>query len=366
MACRIAGLPVAWVRRLLLASWSRRISPEMSGICRKARLQRERPADLLKPRRDLGVVQAGMVAAARTDELERVGVAAFHPAIHDADWLTPQGCCPAVAGLARQRECHRAFSGDAQPRVTGTVRRAGYAHGKAGSRLRTGRDARISGADHLPHQRRTGQAGLVQSGRQPQMLGICCKARLPRVRPADLLEPGWEIGVLQIGMVAAVTTDQLERAGTAALTLMRDPDRLPPQACCPAVAGLARPGKYHSTVRVNARPRATGMAFFVRCRDDAQTTRRPSTGHDARVFSTTHSASPQASGSRYCRGLEQPYRRTSILSTVMSSGSSAELSRLPANCPALAPAMPNALHCVEPDASRVQREEGPGTRTGVA
>jgi hypothetical protein len=129
-----------------------------------------------------------------------------------------------IGGLARQRECHGAFSGDAQPRVTRTVPREGYAHGKAGSRLRTGRDVRISGADHCSTQCRTGRAGLVQSGHQPQMLGICRKARLPRVRPADLLEPGWEIGILQVGMVAAVTTDQLERAGAAAHALMRDPD----------------------------------------------------------------------------------------------------------------------------------------------
>src|SRR3989442_1603311 len=99
------------------------------------------------------------------------------------------------------------------------------------------------------------------------MLGICRKARLPRVRPADLLEPGWEIGVFQVGMVAAVTTDQLERAGVAAHALMRDPDRLPPQGCCPAVAGLARPGRYHNTVRVNARQRATNMTLFARCRN---------------------------------------------------------------------------------------------------
>ena len=175
------------------------------------------------------------------------------------------------------------------------------------------------------------------------MLGICRKARLPCVRPADLLEPGWEIGVFQVGMVAAVTTDQLERAGVAAHALMRDPDRLPPQGCRPTVAGLARPGRYHNTVRVNARRRVTGMTIFTRCRDEVQTNRRPSTGHDARVFSTTHATPPQASGFAPLPGSGAALSSTSMLSTVTEQRQfSRGLRGLPANClplprPCLAP-----------------------------
>ena len=74
-------------------------------IHRQALLDRVRPAKVLKPWRDLGVVQVGMIAAAGADDLECVGVAAFHPAVHEAGRLTPQPCWAAVAWLARGREC---------------------------------------------------------------------------------------------------------------------------------------------------------------------------------------------------------------------------------------------------------------------
>jgi hypothetical protein len=41
-----------------------------------------------------------MIAALAADQLEHVGVAAFHLAIHDAGRLAPQVGGPAVAGLA--------------------------------------------------------------------------------------------------------------------------------------------------------------------------------------------------------------------------------------------------------------------------
>ena len=49
-----------------------------------ARPHRVRPADPLKPGRDLGVIQVRVIATLAADELKRVGIAAFHPALHDA------------------------------------------------------------------------------------------------------------------------------------------------------------------------------------------------------------------------------------------------------------------------------------------
>jgi hypothetical protein len=59
-----------------------------------------------------------MIAALAADELEHAGVAAFHPALHDAGRLAPEVRRPAVPGLAGKRE-RRASLRKAQPRVTG-------------------------------------------------------------------------------------------------------------------------------------------------------------------------------------------------------------------------------------------------------
>jgi hypothetical protein len=56
----------------------------------EGRLHRIGPADPLQPRWDLGVIQVPMVTAVIADDLEDVGVAAFCPALHDADRLAPQ------------------------------------------------------------------------------------------------------------------------------------------------------------------------------------------------------------------------------------------------------------------------------------
>jgi hypothetical protein len=60
-----------------------------------------------------------MIAAPAADKLERAGVAASHPAIHDAGRLAPQVRGPAVAGLASTRERRASLGVQAQPRVTG-------------------------------------------------------------------------------------------------------------------------------------------------------------------------------------------------------------------------------------------------------
>ena len=69
----------------------------------KARPHRVRPADPLKPGRDLGVIQVRVIAALAADELKRPGVAGFYPALHDAGRLAPQGRGAAVAGLTSKR-----------------------------------------------------------------------------------------------------------------------------------------------------------------------------------------------------------------------------------------------------------------------
>jgi hypothetical protein len=71
-----------------------------------------------------------MIAALAADEFERAGVAAFHPAVHDAGRLAPEARCPAVAGLASNRERHASLGVKAQPRVTGhgTLRAAHRRH----------------------------------------------------------------------------------------------------------------------------------------------------------------------------------------------------------------------------------------------
>ena len=67
----------------------------MFVIRRQGRLERERPAEPLKLRRDLGVVHVRVIAAAGADELEDAGVAAFDAAVHDAaGWRRTKAVLP--------------------------------------------------------------------------------------------------------------------------------------------------------------------------------------------------------------------------------------------------------------------------------
>jgi hypothetical protein len=95
----------------------------------KARPHCVRPADPLKSARDLGVIQVMVIAALAADELKRVGVAAFSPALHDAGRLAPQVRRAAVARLASSRECREILVVTTRPRVTGMVRSARYGNG---------------------------------------------------------------------------------------------------------------------------------------------------------------------------------------------------------------------------------------------
>lgn len=155
---------------------------------------------MLKPRRDLGGVQVGIVATAGADDLEGVGVAAFDPAVHEAAPLTPKTRRPAVARLPRGREGHDTSGVCGPAWVTGPTRR---------------------------------------SLGQPDMRGVCLNARLQRVRPADPLKPEWDPLIIQIRMITAVAADDLKQAGAAAFAVIHDPGRLPPQGGCPAMPGLA-------------------------------------------------------------------------------------------------------------------------------
>ncbi len=55
--------------------------------------------DQLKLRRDLAVVQVGMVTAVAADDLKHVGVAAVRPALYNARRPPPQNHRPAMSGL---------------------------------------------------------------------------------------------------------------------------------------------------------------------------------------------------------------------------------------------------------------------------
>ena len=79
------------------------VSPRCFSYAARPGPHRVRPADPLKPERDLGVIQVRVIAALAADELKRVGIAAFHPALHDAGRLAPQARRAAVAGLTSKR-----------------------------------------------------------------------------------------------------------------------------------------------------------------------------------------------------------------------------------------------------------------------
>jgi hypothetical protein len=65
-------------------------------------LERARPAKPLKPRRDLGVIQIRIIAAARADKLVDFEVGVLGLAVHDADQLAPQDRPAAVTGLTSE------------------------------------------------------------------------------------------------------------------------------------------------------------------------------------------------------------------------------------------------------------------------
>ena len=85
-----------------------------------AERDRVRTAYPLKLGRDLAVIKIRMVTAVAADDLERVGVAAFRLARHDAGRLAPQDHRPVLAGL--QASLHACLLRDESPRPS-SVRR---------------------------------------------------------------------------------------------------------------------------------------------------------------------------------------------------------------------------------------------------
>ena len=106
----------------------------------------------MKARRDLGVIQVRMVAAAGADEFEQACVAAFEASVGDADRLAPHERCPTVAGLTGRRECHGAAGCNAQPRVMEMVRARCGDDRLADSRSGPCHDVRGARTAHTTHR----------------------------------------------------------------------------------------------------------------------------------------------------------------------------------------------------------------------
>jgi hypothetical protein len=94
---------------------------EVFHIRGQAGVHRIGPAQPLKPGRYVRVFQVGMIAAARADELKRVVMAAFHPAVHDAGRLAPETRRSAVTRLAEKGGHLGIVVINAQPGVTNVL-----------------------------------------------------------------------------------------------------------------------------------------------------------------------------------------------------------------------------------------------------
>ncbi len=128
--------------------------PEMFLIRGEALVHRAGPAEQLKPVRDFGVIQVGMVAAVGADELEAFGVAAFHPTLHDTERLAPEARGGAMAGLARSGNTRNGSSIDTGLRSSGTARAVPDRRTGGGtSRFAAIRDDQIFAAHSCPQAR---------------------------------------------------------------------------------------------------------------------------------------------------------------------------------------------------------------------
>jgi hypothetical protein len=75
---------------------------------------------------------------------------------------------------------------------------------------------------------------------QPEVSLICGPGRLHRARPADPLQPGRDLRVIQAGIIAAVEADELEHIGaTTVRPVLRARGRLAPQNGPETVTELA-------------------------------------------------------------------------------------------------------------------------------
>src|SRR5262245_44961908 len=95
----VGGAIVTWqVHRLL-----DRVPREVLLICGNARRDGVGSADPLKFRCDLTVIEIGIVTTIAADDLERIGVAAFHMTSNDAGWPAPQYHRPVKPRAAESR-----------------------------------------------------------------------------------------------------------------------------------------------------------------------------------------------------------------------------------------------------------------------
>ena len=138
----------------------------------------------------------------------------------------------------------------------------------------------------------SGDGRPALSGGQPEVILIGGEAGPHRVRPADPLKPGRDLGVIQVRVIAALAADEFKRPGVAAFhPALHGAGRLAPHARRPAVAGLASKRKCWTTLIVTARRRTTGIARAARRRNGTQTVRRPRADGDVRV-SRAHQSPP--------------------------------------------------------------------------
>jgi hypothetical protein len=82
---------------------ARVVQAEVGFVSGHASPDRVWPTDSLQLGCYLAVVAGGIITAVTADDLERVGVAAFRPAVHDAGRLATENGRPAIAGLVM---CH--------------------------------------------------------------------------------------------------------------------------------------------------------------------------------------------------------------------------------------------------------------------
>src|SRR6266700_1410824 len=103
--------------------------------------------------------------------------------------------------------------------------------------------------------RRLGWPVTHTVGGPRQVCLIRCDALVQRVRPAEPLKPGRGLGVAQIGIVAAVAADDLERAGVAAFDSARnDANRLAAEERSAGLpVGISKSGRHPRQYRHIAR-----------------------------------------------------------------------------------------------------------------
>lgn len=107
---------------------------------------------------------------------------------------------------------------------------------------------------------------------QSEVLLVGGKALGDRVRATYLLEPGGDLGVIQVGVVATLTADELKRARVTALhPAVHDQDRLAAQHRSAAMTGITSLRGRTETWTTGPQPRITGVMRAARCGDGSRT-----------------------------------------------------------------------------------------------